>query len=86
MKRDYTPLLKAGNAAQIEKLEMNGHKDDWKDMSFYEIRELIHEEFREVYDEMTGGCTDFKDLRLECADLKNACNFMICLCDKELKA
>ena len=84
MNRDIDALLKAGNQAQREKLEENGHKKDWKDMSFDEICGLIDEEYDEVFNEMGLCNTDYKLLRLECADLKNGLDFMICLCDKEL--
>ena len=84
MKRDVNALLKAGNQAQREKLEQNGHKDDWKDMTFNEIAALIDEEYDEVFNEMSIINTEWSHLRHECADLKNALDFMICLCDKEL--
>ena len=82
--RDYKSLLEAGNKAQMEKLEQNGHKKDWKDMSQQEISELIDEEYDEVFSEMSLNPTNYKLLRLECGDLKNALDFMICLCDKEI--
>ena len=85
MKRDYDKLFTAGQTAQLEKLKVNEYKDDWNNMSQQEISELIDEEYDEVFHEMKKDTTDYKLLRLECADLKNALDFMICLCDKEIK-
>ena len=84
MKRDYDALLKAGNQAQLEKLKQNEHKSGFDVMTQQEISELIDEEFDELTIEMNKQITDFKLMRHEAADLKNACNFMIILCDKEL--
>lgn len=84
--RDIEALLKAGNQAQREKLEENGYKESWQDMTFQEIANLIDEEYDEVFVEMGICDTDYRLLRRECADLKNSLNFMICLCDKELEA
>ena len=82
--RDIDALFTAGNKAQSEKLVENGHKDSWDSMSFNEIFKLIDEEYAEIIDEMGADEIDYKLLRLECADLANACHFMIGLCDKEL--
>ena len=83
--RDYNTLLKSGNNAQMEKLKINDHKCDWNDMDFDEIAHLIYEESEEVREELIKRYPDYELLRLECADLKNVLNFMICLCDKEIK-
>ncbi len=53
-------------------------------MDFDSMAHLIYEESEEVNDELIKRYPDFELLRLECADLKNALNFMICLCDREL--
>ena len=84
MNRDIDALLKAGNQAQREKLELYGHKSDWIGMDFEEVASLIYEESEEVHEELIKRGINISLLRQECADLANACHFMICLCDKEL--
>jgi len=82
--RDIDALFTAGNKAQSEKLKENGHKDDWENMSFTAASNGLYEEMQEVTEEVIKRNPDYKLLRLECADLANACHFMIGLCDKEL--
>ncbi len=82
--RDYTQLFIHGNNAQLEKLRENEHKSGWNKMSFTEIKNLIYEEFSEVKYELEERYIDAELLRRECADLANACHFIICKCDKEL--
>lgn len=82
--RDIDALFTAGNKAQSEKLVENGHKDSWDSMSFEAVASLIYEESEEVHEELIKRGVNIKLLRLECADLANACHFMIGLCDKEL--
>ncbi len=79
--RDIDTLLTVGNKAQAEKLEKYNYKKDWLDMSFDEIASLIYEESEEVHEELIKRVTDWEALRLECADLANACHMMILMCD-----
>lgn len=83
--RDTKALFKAGNKAQLEKLEINIHKDDWNKLTFNELCGIIDEEFDEATYEMNSDIIDYLALRLECADLANGCHFMIELCDKKIK-
>lgn len=83
--RDFNELFKAGNKAQLEKIELYSHKKDWTEMSFDEIAHLIYEESEEVYEEVIKRSVNIKNLRNECADLSNACHFMIMLCDRIIK-
>ena len=82
--RDIDALFKAGNKAQREKLVENGHKDSWDSMSIGNIISLIDEEYKEIIYELGCEVVDYKLLKYECADLANACHFMIGLCNKEL--
>ena len=84
--RDYKKLFEAGNVAQLEKLHENEHKPEWNDMTFDELRRLIMEEYEETEQEMIKREVDYKLLRHECADLANACHFMIQKCDSILNS
>lgn len=92
MKRDYTALLEAGNAAQIEKLEMNGHKKGF-DEGIYELfTDLMNETYElelELYADYPESfkveSVDYAKARHEAADIANFAHMIILACDKELK-
>ncbi len=91
MKRDYTALLKAGNAAQIEKLEMNGHKSGFDEINIDYAYSRICQEVKELHNELfesdlvvNYGEYDIKKVRHEAADIANFAHMIILACDKEI--
>lgn len=90
--RDYTALLEAGNKAQLEKLEENGHKEGFDDIDISlceerlkdEVKELDKEIWDEYYEEYFENM-DYKKIRHEAADIANFAHMIILACDKELE-
>ena len=92
MKRDIDALLKSGNKAQREKLEENGHKDDFNNTDIFHEFKRLEDEAEELYVEMfnidTGEAlpvVDYKKVRREFADVANRAHLGILACDKEIK-
>ena len=92
MNRDISALLKAGNQAQQEKLEENGHKNDFPDTDIFHEFSRLEDEAEELYCEMFNIDTaeklpiiDYKKVRREFADIANRAHLGILACDKELK-
>ncbi len=75
--RDYDKLLKAGNAAQLEKLKENEHKQGWDDMNIDYAVDRIVEEVEELIRERDVQC-----IRREAADIANFCHMIILRCDR----
>lgn len=91
MNRDIEALLKAGNQAQREKLEENGHKDDFNNTDIFHEFDRLEDEAEELYCEMFNVDTaerlpkvDYKKVRREFADVANRAHLGILACDKEL--
>lgn len=91
MSRDYKALLEAGNKAQMEKLEQNGHKEGFDDSDIFQLEsDMVNEVSEledEIYDEFTCIETDLLDyakIRHEAADIANFAHMIILACDKEL--
>ncbi len=83
--RDLEALLKAGNAAQMEKLQENTYKRGSDDINtFYALRRLS-EEVKELEDEFWLKEKDYKKIRREAADVANFAHMLIVACDKEIK-
>lgn len=96
--RDYTALLEAGNKAQLEKLEQNGHKKGFQDVSISGAFDRLRDESYELEDELFNtmdvkGCSmkfwkqkiNIKAVRHEAADIANFAHMIILACDKELE-
>ena len=96
--RNYTALLKAGNAAQLEKLEQNGHKEGFDTIGIIKAFDRLQDEVRELDEELYNtltqegcvikfikGTSDVKKARLEFADIANFAHMGILACDKIIK-
>jgi len=82
--RDYTALFEAGNKAQLEKLELNGHKEEFDSMNVgYLFSELL-DEVDELKEELEKPICKIKAIRHEAADIANFAHMIILACDKEL--
>jgi hypothetical protein len=75
--RDYEALLKAGNAAQMEKLEENEHKEGFEKLSVSILSGLLYEEVNEFQ-----NATSVQEIRREAADIANYAHMIIYTCDK----
>ena len=89
--RDIDALLKAGNQAQREKLEENGHKDDFDNTDIFHEFKRLEDEAEELYVEMFNIDTaerlpviDYEKVRHEFADIANRAHMGILACNKEL--
>jgi len=89
--RDIDALLKAGNQAQREKLEENGHKNDFDDTDIFHEFDRLEDEAAELYVEMFDIETaerlpvvNYSKARREFADIANRAHLGIMACDKEL--
>ncbi len=87
--RNYKELLKAGNAAQLEKLKENKHKDGFDNIDIYYAYKRLIEEKIELGDELYQplGRKDFLDyqkIKNEAADVANFAHMIILKCKKEL--
>lgn len=97
MKRDYDELLKAGNAAQIEKLEQNEHKDGFGDIdikyAYKRIKQETCELWKEIYLKPLLKMLSFmfpkhyenhRAIRHEASDIANFAHMIILSCNKVL--
>ena len=91
MNRDYDALFKAGNKAQREKLEQNGHKEGFEDIILeYTYRRIVQEVIeleKAIYQPDKVVCYgeyDLKNVRHEAADIANFAHMIILACDKEI--
>jgi len=91
--RKYRKLLKAGNKAQLEKLKMNKHKDDFDNLDIYYVFKRMEEELEELRNELFTKDghrkpyyrIEFLKARHEFSDNANFAHMGILTCDKELK-
>lgn len=85
--RDYDELLKAGNAAQLEKLKENEHKSGFNDINidyaFKRLTEEVEELRKELFDKTGNGTYHIFNTRSEAADIANFAHMIILACDKE---
>jgi len=91
----YNKLIKAGNKAQIEKMEENSHKDEFQkrwnnfpiDISIYHMKrnmkKLIETEF-----EMKPNDDKiyYEILRMKAANIANYAHMIILKCDKMIQS
>ena len=85
MERDYKALLDAGNKAQLEKLEQNGHKKGFDNLKLpYAFKRLVME-IDELTKEYCNVVLDFQAIRHEAADVANFAHMIILATDKELE-
>lgn len=91
MNRDYTKLLKAGNAAQLEKLKENEHKTGFEDINIYYAYNRLKNELQELSIEMyymprkvwaLRENINYPAIRHEAADIANFAHMIILQCDK----
>ncbi len=82
--RDYSKLLDAGNAAQLEKLLQNEHKRDFENIDLYYALGRLHNEWEELADELLLNDLDYKAIRHEAADIANFAHMVVLKCDKEI--
>ena len=80
--RDIDALFKAGNQAQREKLEENGHKNDFDDLDTFESYYLMMKETKELQLEIYRREIDYKAIRHEAADIANFAHMIIMAADK----
>ena len=83
--RDYTALIEAGTAAQLEKLEQNGHKEGFDNININYALKRITEEYVEAYQETHESIIDYSKVRHEAADIANFAHMVILACDKQIK-
>ena len=84
-KRDYKKLLDAGNAAQLEKLQQNGHKKGFGNIDLNYAMKRIDNESHELFCEIAMMDKDYKAIRHEAADIANFAHMIILKCDQILK-
>ena len=90
MKRNYKELLKAGNKAQLEKLQQNGHKKGFDDIDIdyayirleVEMDELLKELL--LFPSSKDRKKVYEKIRHEAADIANYAHMIILKCDKEI--
>lgn len=90
--RNYEELLKAGNAAQLEKLKQNEHKSGFDDMPIQDSIKGIEAEAFELYEIFYSGKKpselskkELQKMRHEAADIANYCHMLILKIDKEIE-
>jgi len=83
MNRDIDALFKAGNQAQREKLEKNGHKKGFDDIDIWKAFCRLRGEVEELDAELSANW-DCNYIRHEAADIANFAHMIILVCDKEL--
>ena len=88
MKDDYRRLLAAGNAAQLEKLKENGHKDGFEQIGMDYAWKRLEEEMSELSRELCiipltgpGYHKAIRKVRREAADVANFAHMIILKCD-----
>ena len=74
--RDKQALFKAQNKAQSEKLDLYGHKPDWKDSDLSELISSLLGEVEELKQEFTQNGS-YENMRKEAADVANYCGMII---------
>lgn len=87
MNRNIDALLAAGNLAQREKLQQNGHKEGFSTFKSHDINFLYHRlvsETVELKNEVDVLKYDYNKIRNEAADVANFAHMIILACDKEL--
>ena len=97
-KREYTPLINAGVAAQLEKLRENEHKRGFDDIDIEYANTRLSDEMEELTKELYevsdgGGCTlffrkenrDFSKIRHEAADIMNFAAMIVLKCDQNMR-
>ena len=82
MSRDYKALLHAGNKAQLEKLEQNGHKEGFDSLPLGDLAVLLMGETKELMGAIWSE--GLESVRHEAADVANFAHMIILACDKEL--
>ena len=85
MKRDYKKLLKAGNAAQIEKLKENEHKEGFDSIDKSKLFKMLYQEVGELHQAMRKP-DNYKEVRREAADVANYAHIIILACDRIMEA
>jgi len=97
MKRNYAALLKAGAAAQLEKLRENAHKPGFADLDWKTVISGLNEEFYELlvaFDYLTKLKQETEpeeyrqrvhEARREAADVANYAHMFILRCDRVLE-
>jgi hypothetical protein len=86
---EYHDLLRAGNAAQVEKLKRNAYKSGYEDIAFDYAWKRLKEEMHELNIALCLiSLTDLeyentlKNIRHEAADVANFAHMLIYKCDK----
>jgi hypothetical protein len=82
--RDYLKLLQAGNTAQIEKLRENEHKPGFDNIDINWAFKRLHDEFRELFSELSEDNKDYSLIRKEAADVANFAHMIILAADQEM--
>ena len=95
--RDYKALLAAGNKAQMEKLEQNGHKEGFDDLEIKYVYKRLKQEMKELWKEIYSKpfllmlsfifprhYTNYRATKYEFADIANFAHMGIMACDKEI--
>ncbi len=83
-KRDYTLLLESGNAAMMEKLQLNKHKPGFDKISLLYEYNRICDEVQELRDELSNDIIDHRKSRWEAADIAVRCFLIILECDRRI--
>ena len=81
-RRKYKDLLASGNAAQIEKLRENDHKDGFDGDNLAGIHVLLEDEVGELWEAIEDR--DMIKIRREAADVANYAHMIIYNCDRLL--
>jgi len=79
MSNKYKVLFDAGNAAQLEKLQANEHKDGWNNIDIEYARDEIWMNFFEL-----DIATNLATTRSKAADIANFAHMIILACDTKL--
>lgn len=88
--RDYKKLLEAGNAAQLEKLKVNSHKQGWDNIPFEDSFNGLVDEVKELREAFENKPTTetYRDgllaIRNKAADVANYAHMIIYRCNSFL--
>jgi len=83
--RDYKTLLKAGKAAQVEKLDENPDKPGFDNIDLDWAYKRLKDETHELKVELYGvKIRDHESIRKEAADIANFATMIIYKCDQLL--
>jgi hypothetical protein len=92
MKNDYRRLMAAGNAAQLEKLKENGHKEGFEHIGMDYAWKRLEEEMAGLSRELRlipltgpGYYKAIRRVRREAADVANFAHMIILTCDELLR-